>query len=79
MAYRRDEHIKFDVPEASWKLALERTRGLAERRIPFDGEIHHLIANAYIQGVVDTGLNLQLIGDELKKRKAASADPVAKQ
>jgi hypothetical protein len=50
-----------DIPEAAWKLAMQRTRGLARERLGWDPNLEHLLANAYLQGVTDVGANLELV------------------
>jgi hypothetical protein len=43
-----------------WDVALERTRGLTSR-LSWDSDINNLIANAYLQGAMDVGLNPRII------------------
>lgn len=50
-----------DIPEAAWKLALDRTKGLVGMRLGWDANLDNLVANAYLQGVTDVGANLELL------------------
>lgn len=62
------------VTEKQWAVAFERTRGLALERLRWDGDLNNLLANAYLQGVVDVGLNFNIISKLYMEMKDDGAE-----
>lgn len=53
--------IRQEVPLDTFNVARSRTRGLVQEFFRSSADINDLVANAYLQGVVDVGNNLPMI------------------